>query len=172
MWLTDDDKSHVKAVWGEIQSHARDIGAEPITRRFAAHPTTKTYFVHIDVSPGSGDIKAYGKKVTAAIGEAVAHIDNIAGALNKLSNLHTQKLHVDPINFALLGHCILVAIAANHPGLLKASTPVSMDKFLGRISAVLLGPKKPKPAAEEPPRCRPATPQHHNKPALDSSKNK
>ncbi|XP_034988133.1 hemoglobin subunit alpha-2 [Zootoca vivipara] len=137
MVLTDDDKNHVKAVWAEIQSHAGDIGAEAITRMFAAHPTTKTYFAHIDVHPGSADIKAHGKKVAAAIGEAVAHIDNIAGALDKLSDLHAQKLRVDPVNFALLSHCILVAIAANHQGLLKANTLVSMDKFLGRVGIVL-----------------------------------
>ncbi|XP_028561926.2 hemoglobin subunit alpha-A-like [Podarcis muralis] len=137
MVLTDDDKSHVKHVWSVVQPHAGDIGAEAITRMFAAHPTTKTYFAHIDVSPGSADIKVHGKKVAAAIGEAVAHIDNIAGALDKLSDLHAQKLRVDPVNFALLGHCFLVAIAAHHQGLLKASILVSMDKFLGRVGAVL-----------------------------------
>uniref|UniRef100_A0A670JLI1 Globin domain-containing protein n=1 Tax=Podarcis muralis TaxID=64176 RepID=A0A670JLI1_PODMU len=171
MVLTDDDKSHVKHVWSVIQAHAGDIGADAITRMFAAHPTTKTYFAHKDVNPGSADIKVHGKKVAAAIGEAVAHIDNIAGALDKLSDLHAQKLRVDPVNFPvslsrspsglrggrdpcfapsgapsnapppplpqLLGHCFLVSIAAHHPELLKASTLVSMDKFLGRVGAVL-----------------------------------
>uniref|UniRef100_A0A670J7T2 Globin domain-containing protein n=1 Tax=Podarcis muralis TaxID=64176 RepID=A0A670J7T2_PODMU len=114
------------------------IGAKAITRMFAAHPTTKTYFVHIDVSPSSADIMAHGRKFAVAISEAVVHIDKIASTLDKLSDLHAQKLHMDPVNFALLGHCILVAIGANHPGLLQASTLISMDKFLGCRVVVLI----------------------------------
>ncbi|CAI5791778.1 alpha A hemoglobin [Podarcis lilfordi] len=137
MVLTADDKSHVKHVWSVVQPHAGDIGADALTRMFAAHRTTKTYFAHFGLNPGSADIKAHGKKVAAAIGEAVAHIDNIAGALDKLSTLHAQKMRVDPVNFPLLSHCFLVSIAAHHPGLLKASTLLSMDKFLGHVGVVL-----------------------------------
>ncbi|CAI5791759.1 alpha A hemoglobin [Podarcis lilfordi] len=137
MVLTDDDKSHVKHVWSVVLPHAGDIGADALTRMFAAHPTTKTYFPHFDLTPGSADIKAHGKKVAAAIGEAVAHIDNIAGALDKISTLHAQKIRVDPVNFPLLSHCFLVSIAAHHQEVLQASTLLSMDKFLGRVCAVL-----------------------------------
>lgn len=66
---------------------------------FIAYPQTKTYFPHFDLSHGSAQIKAHGKKVAAALVEAVNHIDDIAGALSKLSDLHAQKLRVDPVNF-------------------------------------------------------------------------
>lgn len=66
---------------------------------FAAHPTTKTYFHHFDLSPGSSDLKTHGKKVIDAMTEAVNNLDDMAGALSKLSDLHAQKLRVDPVNF-------------------------------------------------------------------------
>lgn len=66
---------------------------------FAAYPQTKTYFPHFDLGKGSAQVKAHGKKVAAALVEAANNIDDIAGALSKLSDLHAQKLRVDPVNF-------------------------------------------------------------------------
>lgn len=66
---------------------------------FAAYPQTKTYFPHFDLGKGSAQVKGHGKKVAAALVEAANHIDDIAGALSKLSDLHAQKLRVDPVNF-------------------------------------------------------------------------
>lgn len=37
--------------------------------------------------------------MAAALVEAANNIDDIAGALSKLSDLHAQKLRVDPVNF-------------------------------------------------------------------------
>ncbi|CAI5778705.1 hemoglobin subunit alpha-A-like [Podarcis lilfordi] len=74
--MTSDDNSHLMHVRMLLQFHAKDIGAEAIIRMFAAHPTTKTYFMHIDIAPG---------------------------AFDKLSDLDAQKLRVEPVNFALLG---------------------------------------------------------------------
>lgn len=66
---------------------------------FITYPQTKTYFPHFDLSHGSAQIKGHGKKVADALVEAANHIDDIAGALSKLSDLHAQKLRVDPVNF-------------------------------------------------------------------------
>lgn len=66
---------------------------------FTSFPTTKTYFHHIDVSPGSGDIKAHGKKVADALTTAVGHLDDLPTALSTLSDVHAHKLRVDPVNF-------------------------------------------------------------------------
>uniref|UniRef100_A0A8D0BI09 Globin domain-containing protein n=1 Tax=Salvator merianae TaxID=96440 RepID=A0A8D0BI09_SALMN len=137
MVLTEDDKAHVKAVWAQIQSTAPDIFAEALFRLFLAHTPTKTYFAHFDLSAGSADIKGHGKKLAAAIGDAVSHLDDIAGALSKLSDLHAQKLRVDPVNFGFLIHCILVTIAVHFPNVVNPSILVSVDKFLCRVGAVL-----------------------------------
>jgi len=66
---------------------------------FTTYPPTKTYFPHFDLSHGSAQIKGHGKKVVAALIEAANHIDDIAGTLSKLSDLHAHKLRVDPVNF-------------------------------------------------------------------------
>ncbi|XP_009945849.1 PREDICTED: hemoglobin subunit alpha-A, partial [Leptosomus discolor] len=111
--------------------------AEALERMFCAFPQTKTYFPHFDLQHGSAQVKAHGKKVAAALVEAANHIDDIAGALAKLSDLHAQKLRVDPVNFKFLGHCFLVVVAAHHPAALTPEVHASLDKFLCAVGNVL-----------------------------------
>nr|Q9PRL9.1 RecName: Full=Hemoglobin subunit alpha-1; AltName: Full=Alpha-1-globin; AltName: Full=Hemoglobin alpha-1 chain; AltName: Full=Hemoglobin alpha-I chain [Naja naja]AAB34003.1 hemoglobin alpha I chain [Naja naja=cobra snakes, naja, blood, Peptide, 141 aa] [Naja naja] len=136
--LTDEDKARVRASWVPVGKNAELYGSETLTRMFAAHPTTKTYFPHFDLSPGSNNLRAHGKKVIDAITEAVNNLDDVAGTLSKLSDLHAQKLRVDPVNFKLLAHCLLVTIAAHNGGVLKPEVIVSLDKFLGDLSKDLV----------------------------------
>ncbi|XP_026532450.1 hemoglobin subunit alpha [Notechis scutatus] len=138
MVLTEEDKARVRACWVPVSKNAELYGAETITRLFAAHPTTKTYFPHFDVSPGSNDLKAHGKKVIDALTEAVNNLDDVAGALSKLSDLHAQKLRVDPVNFKFLAHCLEVTIAAHNGGPLKPEVILSLDKFMDIVSKVLV----------------------------------
>ncbi|NWI95048.1 HBA protein, partial [Pitta sordida] len=137
MVLTANDKANVKAIFCKIGPHADEYGAEALDRLFTAFPTTKTYFPHFDLCKGSAQVKAHGKKVAAALVEAVNHIDDIAGALSKLSDLHAQKLRVDPVNFKLLGHCFLVVVAAHNPAALTPEVHASLDKFLCAVGNVL-----------------------------------
>ena len=71
----------------------------PPCRLFTSYPQSKTYYPHVDLHPGSAHLRAHGSKVVAAVGDAVRNIDNIAGALSKLSELHAYVLRVDPVNF-------------------------------------------------------------------------
>nr|AFI56237.1 hemoglobin subunit alpha-A [Pelecanus onocrotalus] len=137
MVLSANDKTNVKGLFGKIGGAVEDLGGEALDRLFLAYPQTKTYFPHFDLHPGSAQIKAHGKKVAAALVEACNHIDDIAGALSKLSDLHAQKLRVDPVNFKLLGHCFLVVVAAHHPSLLTPEVHASLDKFLCAVGNVL-----------------------------------
>ncbi|XP_048349837.1 hemoglobin subunit alpha-A-like [Sphaerodactylus townsendi] len=138
MSLNDTDKARVKAVWAHVSTHAEEFGGEAINRMFAVYPSSKTYFPHFDTSPGSADIKAHGKRVMNALSEAVARIDDMAGALAKLSDLHAQKLRVDPVNFKHLSQCILVTIAAHGRNLLSAEAHLSLDKFLTLVAKLLI----------------------------------
>ncbi|NWU21581.1 HBA protein, partial [Dyaphorophyia castanea] len=137
MVLSPQDKTNVKAVFGKICGHADEYGAEALERMFHAHPQTKTYFPHFDLAKGSAQVKAHGKKVAAALVEAANNIDDIAGALSKLSDLHAQKLRVDPVNFKLLGHCFLVVVASHNPSVLTPEVHASLDKFLCAVGTVL-----------------------------------
>nr|ACT80407.1 hemoglobin alpha A subunit [Cyanochen cyanoptera] len=137
MVLSAADKTNVKGVFSKIGGHAEEYGAETLERMFIAYPQTKTYFPHFDLQHGSAQIKAHGKKVAAALVEAVNHIDDITGALSKLSDLHAQKLRVDPVNFKFLGHCFLVVVAIHHPAALTPEVHASLDKFMCAVGAVL-----------------------------------
>ncbi|NXO53471.1 HBA protein, partial [Aramus guarauna] len=137
MVLSSGDKTNVKGAISKITGHAEDYGAETLERMFHAYPQTKTYFPHFDLQHGSAQIKAHGKKVVTALIEAANHIDDIAGALSKLSDLHAHKLRVDPVNFKLLGHCFLVVMAIHHPSVLTPEVHASLDKFLCAVGNVL-----------------------------------
>nr|P24589.2 RecName: Full=Hemoglobin subunit alpha-A; AltName: Full=Alpha-A-globin; AltName: Full=Hemoglobin alpha-A chain [Coturnix japonica]CAA40868.1 hemoglobin alpha-a chain [Coturnix coturnix] len=137
MVLSAADKTNVKGIFAKIAGHAEEYGAEALDRMFTTYPQTKTYFPHFDVSHGSAQIKGHGKKVAAALVEAANHIDDIAGTLSKLSDLHAQKLRVDPVNFKLLGQCFLVVVAIHHPAALTPEVHASLDKFLCAVGTVL-----------------------------------
>lgn len=74
------------------------------SRLFFSYPQTKTYFPHFDLSQGSPQLRGHGSKVMSAIGEAVKNIEDIRGALAKLSELHAYILRVDPVNFKVSEH--------------------------------------------------------------------
>nr|ABN71161.1 hemoglobin alpha subunit 1 [Peromyscus maniculatus]ABN71162.1 hemoglobin alpha subunit 1 [Peromyscus maniculatus]ABN71175.1 hemoglobin alpha subunit 1 [Peromyscus maniculatus]ACD74696.1 alpha-globin subunit [Peromyscus maniculatus] len=136
MVLSADDKANVKTVWNKIGGHHAEYGAEALGRMFESHPTTKTYFPHFDVSHSSAQVKTQGSKVADALATAADNLDDLPGALSALSDLPAHKLRVDPVNFKLLSHCLLVTLAAHQPEF----TPVvhaSLDKFLASVSTVL-----------------------------------
>ncbi|XP_041257325.1 hemoglobin subunit alpha-A [Onychostruthus taczanowskii] len=137
MVLSAGDKSNVKAVFAKIGGQAEEYGGEALERMFTTYPQTKTYFPHFDLGKGSAQVKGHGKKVAAALVEAVNNIDDLAGALSKLSDLHAQKLRVDPVNFKLLGQCFLVVVASRNPSLLTPEVHASLDKFLCAVGTVL-----------------------------------
>lgn len=111
MVLSPADKSNVKAAWDKVGGNAGEYGAEALERMFLSFPTTKTYFPHFDLSHGSAQIKGHGKKVGDALAKAVGSIDDLAGALSALSDLHAHKLRVDPVNFK-----VSAGRAARDPG--------------------------------------------------------
>ncbi|XP_036159111.1 hemoglobin subunit alpha-like [Myotis myotis] len=138
MVLSPADKTNIKAAWDKVGGQAGDYGAEALERMFLSFPTTKTYFPHFDLSHGSAQVKGHGKKVGDALGNAVAHMDDLPGALSALSDLHAYKLRVDPVNFKLLSHCLLVTLASHHPNEFTPAIHASLDKFLASVSTVLV----------------------------------
>uniref|UniRef100_A0A452V5W0 Hemoglobin subunit zeta n=1 Tax=Ursus maritimus TaxID=29073 RepID=A0A452V5W0_URSMA len=131
---------HLLANMGGVWGVGADCGGgvnEFIHVLFASYPQTKTYFPHFDLHPGSPHLHMHGTKVVAALGDAVKSIDNIAGALAKLSELHAYILRVDPVNFKLLSHCLLVTVASHFPADFTADAHTAWDKFLSIVSSVL-----------------------------------
>ncbi|XP_076996479.1 hemoglobin subunit zeta-like [Tamandua tetradactyla] len=137
MSLTRSEQDIITSIWAKVSSQANAIGTEALERLFASHPQTKTYFPHFDLRPGSAQLRVHGSKVVAAVGDAVRSLDNIAGALARLSELHAYVLRVDPVNFKLLSHCLLVTVAARFPADFTAEAHEAWDKFLSIVSSVL-----------------------------------
>ncbi|XP_066529763.1 hemoglobin, alpha adult 2 [Hoplias malabaricus] len=138
MSLTAKDKATVKAFFAKISGKADAIGHEAIARMLVAYPQTKTYFAHWpDLTPGSEPVKRHGKIVMGAITDAVGKMDDLVGGLSSLSDLHAFKLRVDPGNFKILSHNILVTFAVHFPGDFTPEVHVAVDKFLAAVSAAL-----------------------------------
>ncbi|XP_071776804.1 hemoglobin subunit alpha-like [Centroberyx gerrardi] len=138
MSLTAQDKSVVNAFWGKVAGKADAIGAEALGRMLVVYPQTKTYFASWpDHSPGSAPVQKHGKTVMKAITDAVPKMDDLLGGLSALSDLHAFKLRVDPGNFKILSHNILVTLAINFPADFTPEVHVAVDKFLTALSAAL-----------------------------------
>ncbi|KAM9745599.1 hemoglobin subunit alpha-A-like [Menidia menidia] len=138
MSLTGKDKSVVVAFWQKVSSQYEVIGAEALGRMLVAYPQTKTYFSHwSDLSPSSPQVKKHGATIMGAIGDAVGKIDDLVGGLSKLSELHAFKLRVDPSNFKILAHNILLVLAMYYPDEFTPEIHVSFDKFLQNLALAL-----------------------------------
>ncbi|MCJ8746491.1 hypothetical protein PDJAM_G00142530 [Pangasius djambal] len=138
MSLTDIDKSLVKAFWGKVSEKADAIGHEALVRMLLVYPQTRIYFAHWpDLSPGSESVKKHGKTVIGALNGAVNKIDDLVGGLSALSELHAFKLRVEPGNFKILSHNLLVALAINFPADFTPEVHIAMDKFFAAVSAAL-----------------------------------
>ncbi|KAM4819972.1 hemoglobin subunit zeta [Thomomys bottae] len=137
MSLTNSERAIVMSIWDKISSQADAIGIETLERLFHSFPQTKTYFPHFDLHAGSPQLRAHGAKVMAALGQAVKNIDHMQSALTQLSELHAYILRVDPVNFKLLSHCLMITLAAHIPDDFTAEVHAVWDKFLSLVSSIL-----------------------------------
>jgi hypothetical protein len=48
---------------------------------------------------GNPKVKTHGKKVLTSLEEAIKNMDDLKGTFSQLSELHCDRLHVDPENF-------------------------------------------------------------------------
>ncbi|XP_053709593.1 hemoglobin subunit alpha-D-like [Synchiropus splendidus] len=135
--LSKKEKELLAEVWDRLTPVAEDIGADALLRMFASYPGTKTYFSHIDISPGSPYLTSHGRKIVLAIAEGAQDISQLMVSLEPLQTYHAYVLRIDPTKFKLFSHCMLVTLAI-HMG--DSFTPVlhaAMDKFLSAFAAVL-----------------------------------
>ncbi|XP_005391731.1 PREDICTED: hemoglobin subunit zeta [Chinchilla lanigera] len=137
MSLTKTEKAIIMSIWDKMSVQADAIGTETLERLFSSYLQTKTYFPHFDLHPGSPQLRAHGSKVVAALGDAVKNLDNMEVALTRLSELHAYILRVDPVNFKLLSHCLLVTLAAHFPADFTADVHAAWDKFMSIVSSIL-----------------------------------
>nr|AJQ21923.1 beta-globin [Peromyscus maniculatus] len=135
--LTDAEKALVTGLWGKVKPE--EIGGEALGRLLAVYPWTQRFFDSFgDLSSasaimGNAKVKGHGKKVIDSFGEGLKHLDNLKGTFASLSELHCDKLHVDPENFKLLGNMIVI-VMAHHLG--KDFTPAAQAAYQKVVSGV------------------------------------
>ncbi|XP_071326239.1 hemoglobin subunit alpha-A [Trachinotus anak] len=138
MSLSGKDKSVVKSFWDKAAPKAAEIGGEALGRMLTVYPQTKTYFSHwSDLSPDSAQVKKHGATIMGAVGEAVGKIDDLVGGLSALSELHAFKLRVDPANFRILAHNVILVMAMTFPADFTPEVHVSFDKFMQNLALAL-----------------------------------
>ncbi|XP_015227539.1 hemoglobin subunit alpha-B-like [Cyprinodon tularosa] len=138
MSLSDKDKATVRDFWAKVEGKSAEIGGEALGRMLVAYPQTKTYFSHWgDLSPQSAKVKKHGATIMASLGTAVKGIDNLTNTLSSLSELHAFKLRVDPANFKILAHNIILVLAMYFPADFTPLVHVSVDKFLQSVAWAL-----------------------------------
>ncbi|KAM9767498.1 hemoglobin subunit beta-3 [Dama dama] len=118
--LTAEEKAAVTAFWGKVNVDV--VGAEALGRLLVVYPWTQRFFEHFgdlstpDAVMGNPKVKAHGKRVLDAFSDGLKHLDDLKGAFAQLSELHCDKLHVDPENFRLLGNVLVVVLARHYGG--------------------------------------------------------
>ncbi|XP_033827663.1 hemoglobin embryonic subunit alpha-like [Periophthalmus magnuspinnatus] len=136
--LSEKDKACIKSFWAICQSQSEIIGREALARMIVVYPQTKTYFAHWnDISPNSPNVMKHGITIMKAVGDAVSKIDNLKAGLLDLSELHAFTLRVDPANFKIFSHCIMVVLAILYPNDFTPEVHMSFDKFLAAVSLAL-----------------------------------
>ncbi|KAF5921011.1 hypothetical protein HPG69_005589 [Diceros bicornis minor] len=167
MVLAAADRAALRALWKKLGGNVGVYTTEALERMFLSFPSTTTYFLHLDLSPGSAQVKAHGQKVADALTLAMDHLDDLPCTLSALRRLHAHELRVDPTSFQvspqagpgppfpattgrgrttpagrplspqLLGHCLLVTLARHFPGDFSAALQASLDRFLSHVISAL-----------------------------------
>ncbi|NXM74995.1 HBE protein, partial [Serilophus lunatus] len=98
-----EEKQLITSIWGKVS--VEECGAEALARLLIVYPWTQRFFASFGNLSGATAIlgnpmvRAHGKKVLTSFGEAIKNLDGIKGTYSKLSELHCDRLHVDPENF-------------------------------------------------------------------------
>ncbi len=139
---TDAERSAITAMWGKID--VGEIGPQALTRLLIVYPWTQRHFTAFgDISTnaailGNAKVGNHGKTVMGGLGIAMKNLDDIKNAYSKLSVMHSEKLHVDPDNFRLLGECISVCVGAKFgPSVFTADVQEAWQKFLSVVVSAL-----------------------------------
>uniref|UniRef100_A0A8D0GIF6 Hemoglobin subunit epsilon 1 n=1 Tax=Sphenodon punctatus TaxID=8508 RepID=A0A8D0GIF6_SPHPU len=134
---TAEEKQYITSLWGRV--NVEECGGETLSRLLIVYPWTQRFFDTFGnlssstAIKGNPRVRAHGKKVLTSFGDAVKNLDNIKNTFSKLSELHCNKLYVDPENFRLLGG-IFVIVLATHFG--KDFTPASQVAWHKLVYAV------------------------------------
>ncbi|KAM8966417.1 hemoglobin subunit beta-2-like [Pelodytes ibericus] len=138
---TAEEKAAITSVWKKVDTEAD--GLATLERLLIVYPWTQRYFSSFgNISnetaiAGNSKVRAHGKVVLSAIGNAIQHIDSVKASLRDLSETHAFKLHVDPENFKRLGEVLVTVLAAKLGASFTPQVQAAWEKFLAVLVAGL-----------------------------------
>ncbi|XP_061612132.1 hemoglobin subunit alpha-D-like [Phyllopteryx taeniolatus] len=135
--LSKKEKELLEGAWSRLTPVAEYIGADALLRMFTTFPGSKTYFSHLDISPGSNHLFTHGKKIVLAIADGAQNISQLTVTLAPLQTLHAYLLRIDPSNFKHFSQCMLVSLAVHMGEDFTEVLHAAMDKYLSAFAAVL-----------------------------------
>ncbi|MCI4392277.1 hypothetical protein PGIGA_G00144190 [Pangasianodon gigas] len=139
---TDAERHIIADLWGKISPD--EIGQQALSRLLIVYPWTQRYFASFGnlsnaaAILGNPKVAAHGKVVVAGLAKGIDNLDNVNSAYAHLSALHSDKLHVDPSNFTLLGDCLTISLAAKFgPSYFTPEVHETWQKFLNVVVSAL-----------------------------------
>ncbi|XP_034364858.1 hemoglobin subunit beta-like [Arvicanthis niloticus] len=139
--LTAEEKAAITGMWNKVK--AEELGREALERLLTVFPQSKIYFDHFEVvsfraaTEGNPKLKALGKKMMESFGEGLKHLDNLNDTFASLSELHRDKLHVDPENFKLLGSMIVIVLSRHFGNRFTPALQAAFEKFVAAVAAAM-----------------------------------
>ncbi|XP_032129524.1 hemoglobin subunit gamma-2 [Sapajus apella] len=139
--FTAEDKAAITSLWAKV--NVEDAGGETLGRLLVVYPWTQRFFDSFGSlsSPsaimGNPKVKAHGAKVLTSLGEAIKNLDDLKGTFGQLSELHCDKLHVDPENFRLLGNVLVTVLAIHHGKEFTPEVQASWQKMVAGVASAL-----------------------------------
>ncbi|XP_071976918.1 hemoglobin subunit beta-2-like [Engystomops pustulosus] len=130
---TSEEKAILTSTWAKVDIDAD--GQEALTRLLIVYPWTQRYFSFLDhpssftIIAGNPKVKADGRLVLKAIGNAIQHLDEVKHCLANLSKIHAQKLLVDPGNFKHMAKILVLVLAMKLGTALTPQVQAVWEKF-------------------------------------------
>ncbi|XP_023664891.2 hemoglobin cathodic subunit beta-like [Paramormyrops kingsleyae] len=138
---TEAERRAIESVWEKIDINV--IGPQALESVLIVYPWTQRYFgvfgnlSSVSAITGNPKVAAHGKTVLKALGSGVKNLDDIKSTYAKLSELHSEKLNVDPDNFRLLADCITIVISTKLAAAFSPDVQAAWQKFLDVVVSAL-----------------------------------
>nr|XP_023664892.1 hemoglobin subunit beta-like [Paramormyrops kingsleyae] len=134
---TDAERNAITSVFAKLNPDV--VGPNALARCLIVYPWTQRYFSKFgnlysaETILGNPMVAAHGKVVFGGLEMAVKNLDDIKKTFAPLSELHSEKLHVDPDNFRLLADCITIVVASQLGSAFTAEVQAAWQKFMAVV---------------------------------------
>ncbi|XP_060223743.1 hemoglobin subunit beta-H0 [Meriones unguiculatus] len=139
--FTAEEKAAISGIWDKVD--IEKAGGETLGRLLIVYPWTQRFFDKFGnlssatAIMGNPRIRAHGKKVLTSLDLAVKNMDNLKETFAHLSELHCDKLHVDPENFKLLGNVLVIVLSSYFAKEFTAEVQAAWQKLVAGVATAL-----------------------------------